>query len=61
MEEIKARAFEARYSYKAGLITRLEAKEMIMPFIKLYNEKSKQIAKKYNMKPRYISFAGFIR
>lgn len=61
MEEIKARAFEARYSYKAGLITRLEAEEMIMPYIKLYNEKSKQIAKKYNMKPRYISFAGFTR
>lgn len=61
MEEIKARAFEARDSYKACLITRLEAKEMIMPYIKLYNEKSKQIAKKYNMKPRYISFVGFIR
>lgn len=61
MEEIKARAFEARDSYKAGLITRNEAKEMIVPYIKLYNEKSKQIAKKYNMKPRYISFVGFIR
>ena len=61
MEEIKARAFEARDSYRAGFITRDEAKEMIMPFIKLYNEKSKQIAKKYNMKPRYISFVGFIR
>lgn len=61
MEETKARAFEARDSYKAGLITRNEAKEMIVPYIKLYNEKSKQIAKKYNMKPRYISFVGFIR
>ena len=61
MEEIKARAFEARDSYKAGLITRLEAKEMIMPYIKLYNEKSKQIAKKYNMKARCISFVGFVR
>lgn len=61
MEEIKARAFEARDSYRAGFITRNEAKEMIMPYIKLCNEKSKQIAKKYNMKPRYISFFGFIR
>lgn len=61
MEEIKARAFEARDSYRAGFITRNEAKELIMPYIKLYNEKSKQIAKKYNMKPRYISFVGFVR
>jgi hypothetical protein len=60
-EEIKARAFEARDSYKAGFITRKEAQEMIIPYIKAFNEKSKEIAKKYNMKPKMISFAGFVR
>lgn len=60
-EEIKARAFEARDSYKAGFITRNEAKEAIMPYIKMFNDKSKEIAKKYNMKPKMIGFAGFVR
>lgn len=60
-EIIKQRAFEARCAYKKGLITRAEAKTDIEPYIKLFNNKSMEIAKKYNMKPKKITFAGFIR
>lgn len=37
------------------------AKTDIEPYIKLFNNKSMEIAKKYNMKPKKITFAGFIR
>lgn len=61
MEIIKEQAFIARDSYRAGLIGRDEAKKIIMPYIILFNDKSKKIAKKYNMKPKLITFAGFVR
>ena len=60
-EALKEQAIVARDSYKAGFIDREEAKKMIMPFIKMFNEKSILIAKKYNMKPKVINFAGFVR
>lgn len=52
LEIIKQRAFEAKCAYKKGLITRAEAKTDIEPYIKLFNNKSMEIAKKYNMKPK---------
>lgn len=61
LEQIKEQAFIARDSYKAGFISREEAKRLIMPYINAFNDKSKEIAKKYNMKPKTISFIGFCR
>lgn len=60
-EQIKEEAFLARDSYKAGFIDRDEAKKLIAPYIAMFNAKSKEIATKYNMKPKTISFAGFVR
>jgi putative uncharacterized protein gp37 len=61
MEELKNKAFDARVSYKNGFITRTEAKEYIQPYIDMFNKKSKEIAKKYGMKPKTITMAGFLR
>lgn len=61
IEKIKEQAFLARDSYKAGFIDRKEAKKLIAPYIDMFNDKSREIAKKYNMKPKTISFAGFVR
>lgn len=61
MEELKNRAFDARESYKSGLITREEAKDDIKPYIDVFNKRSKEIAKKYGMKPKTITLAGFLR
>lgn len=55
------KAIKARLSYKQNLITREEAKEEIMPYINLYNKKSKEIAKKYNVSPKQLNFTSFIR
>lgn len=44
-----------------GLITYDMAKEMAAPYLKIMNDISKQIAKKYGVRPKLISFAGFMR
>ena len=56
MEAEKAKAL-----YKTGCINRQEAEEHIIPYIEMFNERSKEIARKYNMKPRLISFSTFVR
>ncbi len=61
MEELKENAERGRILYNSGEISREEAKELIMPYIDAYNEKTTEIAKKYNMKPKKISFGQFIR
>ena len=61
LEQIKEQAFTARDSYRAGFISRQEAKALIMPYINAFNEKSREIAAKYKMKPKQISFTGFCR
>lgn len=60
-EELKNIAFEAKQMYKAGLISRREAQEKIRPYIEYFNEFSKATARKYGLKPKLISFAGFVR
>lgn len=47
--------------YNNGLITREEAKEMIAPYAKKFNEASERIAKKYGMKPKFFSIAAYLR
>lgn len=60
-EELKRVAFEARQMYKAGLINRSEARDKIKPYIDYFNEFSKTAARKYGLKPKLISFSGFVR
>ena len=59
--EIKEVAEKGRVLYNSGQISRDEAVEMITPYINACNEKSKELAKKYNMKPKKITFAQYIR
>ena len=58
---LKNRAEEGRLLYKQGKITREECKEYVMPYLDAVNEKSKEIAKKYGMKPKLVKFITFIR
>ena len=59
--ELKLKAEYYRALYQANKCTREEAKENIMPYINLINNKSKEIAKKYNQKPKTVSFSAYIR
>lgn len=55
------RADAARLLYKKNLITREEAIKCIKPYVEAYNTTSKEIAKKYNMSPKKIHIASFLR
>ena len=59
--ELKQKAENAKYLYRKNAINRETAKEEIMPYIEAYNEKSLEIAKKYNQKVKKLTFASFVR
>ena len=42
-------------------ITREEAREQIMPYLDAVNKRSKELAKKYNQKPKLVTFASYVR
>jgi hypothetical protein len=46
---------------KTGAITYDKAKEMAAPHLEAMNQKAQEIAKKYRIKPRIITFAAFMR
>jgi hypothetical protein len=50
-----------RLDYRLGNITEKEAKEKLKNFIKEFNEKSIEKAKKYNVKPKKFNFKSFMR
>lgn len=61
IQKVKNRAEEYRALYRAGSVSREIAKVEIMPYIDIFNSKSKEVAKKFKQQPRTISFVKFIR
>lgn len=47
--------------YYGGLVTYDEAKRLMEPVLEDINTKGAEIAKKYNKRPRPITFAGLMR
>jgi lysophospholipase L1-like esterase len=50
-----------KYAFISGEISYEKAKELATPIINSYNEKAKEIAKKYGKKAIKLSFAGLFR
>ena len=61
MATLKREADTARMLYHLGQITREEARESINPYKEAFNKKSKEIAAKYNVRPKMFSLAAFLR
>lgn len=61
MEELKTIADTYCDLYRLGKVSREEAKEYIMPYLDYVNEKSKELAKKYNQKHKEITFSYYLR
>lgn len=61
VQQSKQKAEVARLAYRQGLITREEAKEEITPYLNALNNRSRELAKKYNQKPKLVSFISYIR
>ena len=59
--ELKIYAEYYRDLYRLGKISREEAKQEIMPYLDKVNEKSKELAKKYNQKYRPVNFCAYVR
>jgi hypothetical protein len=51
----------ARARLKAGQISREQAAEIVSKFVEFFNQRSVIISKKYGLKPKKISVAGFLR
>ena len=60
-KRLRDRAEKGRMLYRSGNATMEEAKELVMPYINHFNNRSKEIAKKYNQRPKFISFNSFCR
>lgn len=61
IKQLKEQAEIGRAMYRNNLISRTEAQELIMPYIDKVNERSKELAKKYNQKPKLTSFSAYLR
>lgn len=59
--ELYEKALSIKRLYNAGVITRKEAKEKIKEYETYYNQRSIEIAKKYNQRPNKFSFNSFMR
>lgn len=55
------KAQEHKALYNAGIISRKDAVVGITPYIDACNEKSKELAKKYNQRPKLVTVMGFLR
>ena len=58
---LKEQAESYRVLYKTNQVSREEALQKIQPYIDAVNEKSKSIAKKYNMRPKFVTVTGYLR
>ena len=57
----KIKAEQARSLYRIGKISYSEAISSIKPYIDEVNIKSKELAKKYNQRPRLVQISSFMR
>jgi len=60
-KNLKLTANEAKFNYMTGKISRDEAIKLIKPYLQAVNEKSKEMAKKFGLRPKMVSVNGFMR
>lgn len=61
IKELKETAENARMLYRKGKFNIIVAKALINPYLEAVNKKAKDLAKKYNQKPRKVSFYAYVR
>lgn len=59
--KLQMQAEHYRFLYQTNQCDRETSKEMIQPYLDLINEKSKEIAKKYNQRAKLVNFASYVR
>lgn len=61
VKDLKSKADEAKSLYRLGIIDRETAKKDIQPYLDAANQKSIELAKKYNQRPKKITIQSFLR
>ncbi len=61
VDEIRQTSEIYKILYRGNQCSREVAKENIQPYLDLVNEKSKELAKKYNQKTKIIGFSEYVR
>lgn len=61
IQTLREKAECAKIGYMAGEISREEAASLIKPYADAFNEKSKELARKYHLRPQRFSIAAFFR
>lgn len=61
IEVLRNQAEEARFLYRTNQITLEEAKKRIQPYAEKFNEKSKELAKKYHVKAQRFPMLAYLR
>jgi len=52
---------EIKFKLHIGIISYKEAEKRAEPLLKILNDKSIELAKKYNVKPKKFTFSSFMR
>jgi len=60
-DEIREAAYEARARWLRGELTLGETKKLLQPYIAAFNEKSAELAAKYQQKPQRLRVSEFLR
>lgn len=60
-DEIVEDAYKVRERWLAGELTYGETRELLKEFIKHFNARSEEIAKKYNQKPKKMRLGDFLK
>ena len=60
-DEVVINAYKVRERWLAGEITYGETRALLSDFIKHYNSRSEEIAKKYNQKPKKLRLGDFLK
>jgi len=61
LEELREHAHYVREQYRAGLINRGKAKDLLEEYIEAFDKKAKDIAEKYGQRPKKFNLGEFLR
>lgn len=55
------KAIHARNLYRLGRITKAEAMELMADYVEEFNQKARELARKYGQRPKLFRFEAFCR
>ncbi len=60
-EELYVLAQRVKFNYQRKLITREQAEQALQPYVEAFNNKARELAKKYGVRAKLFNFTSFMR